>query len=50
MSNSNCLHIIDNPEHDCSYLYTCCDCGGHDCGCHQCFSCNACENCLEEDD
>jgi len=34
---------------DCSYYYDCCDCGGNDCGCAYCWSCNACECCLSED-
>ena len=25
--------------------YNCCDCGGNDCGCAYCWSCNACEYC-----
>ena len=29
---------------DCSN-FDCCDCGGNDCGCRYCFSCNACEHC-----
>ena len=33
---------------NCEDLYDCCDCGGHDCGCAYCWSCNACESCLEE--
>lgn len=34
----------------CEDLYDCCDCGGNDCGCGYCWSCNACEECLEEED
>jgi len=38
----------------CSELYTCCDCGcgieDDGCGCNGCWSCNACENCLENGD
>jgi hypothetical protein len=33
---------------NCSEIYNCCDCGGNDCGCRYCWSCNACEDCLEE--
>jgi len=33
---------------DCDKQYNCCDCGGEDCGCGYCFSCNACEDCLSE--
>lgn len=35
----------------CSEMYNCCDCGIIDengCGCAYCWSCNACEECLEE--
>lgn len=32
----------------CEEIYTCCDCGGNYCGCPYCWSCNACEECLEE--
>ena len=35
-------------EWDCYELFNCCDCGGNNCGCQYCFSCNACDNCLEE--
>lgn len=34
---------------DCGEMYNCCDCGGNDCGCSYCFSCRACEVCLNED-
>ena len=33
---------------DCHEIYNCCDCGGSDCGCGYCFSCNACEDCLND--
>ena len=33
----------------CERLYNCCDCGGNDCGCACCWSCNACEFCLNDD-
>lgn len=29
----------------CRDHYNCCDCGGEDCGCRYCFSCNACDYC-----
>lgn len=29
----------------CRNLFNCCDCGGEGCGCHYCFSCNACDYC-----
>ena len=37
-------------ECDCGVIYTCCDCGDNDCGCAYCWSCNACEDCLNEDE
>jgi hypothetical protein len=37
----------------CEEYYNCCDCGGIDedatCGCAYCWSCNACEDCLNEE-
>lgn len=33
---------------NCDAIYDCCDCGGNDCGCGGCWSCNACEDCLNE--
>lgn len=33
---------------NCEEIYNCCDCGGNDCDCHYCWSCNACEDCLTE--
>lgn len=35
---------------ECCEIYNCCDCGGNNCGCAYCWSCNACEYCLNEDD
>jgi len=32
----------------CSQLYTCCSCGGNDCGCHYCFDCHACDACKDD--
>jgi len=32
----------------CDEMYNCCDCGGNDCGCRYCWSCNACEECINE--
>lgn len=32
----------------CGEAFNCCDCGGGDCGCRYCFSCNACDACLED--
>ena len=38
----------------CDDFYNCCDCGTDDnengCGCAYCWSCNACESCLNDDD
>lgn len=34
---------------NCSEIYNCCDCGGSDCGCGYCWSCNACDDCLNEE-
>ena len=39
-------------EYDCGSMYNCCDCGTRDesgCGCNGCFSCNACEECINEE-
>lgn len=35
---------------DCHYFYSCCSCGGNECGCRYCFDCNACEACLSDDE
>lgn len=29
----------------CGDYYNCCDCGGENCGCGYCFSCQACDYC-----
>ena len=45
--------MCENVKHggsDCSELFNCCDCGGNDCGCPYCFSCNACDECLDGDE
>lgn len=39
-------------ECSCYGQYDCCDCGtrdGNGCGCRGCFSCNACDECLNEE-
>lgn len=43
----NQTHSIapENKCH-CSDSFNCCDCGGSHCGCGYCFSCNACDECL----
>ena len=33
----------------CSDTFNCCDCGGSHCGCAYCFSCNACDKCLNRE-
>ena len=38
------------PHLTCSELFNCCDCGGHDCGCRYCWTCNACDTCLTTED
>lgn len=35
-------------QYQCAALFNCCDCGGEDCGCSYCWSCNACTECQEE--
>lgn len=42
--DSECDYFADHT--DCSAMFNCCDCGGVGCGCHYCWSCNACEHCL----
>lgn len=37
---------MDGRGRGCGEHYNCCDCGGNNCGCAYCFSCNACDNCL----
>ena len=34
---------------DCFSTYNCCNCGGNNCFCSGCFSCNACSVCLDDD-
>lgn len=34
----------------CGEQFNCCDCGGNGCGCGGCFSCNACDKCMEEEE
>lgn len=44
---------MPEKECKCEKLYNCCDCGTKDqdngCGCYYCWSCNACEECLKEE-
>ena len=44
------IDLIVKKTDDCSAYYTCCDCGGNECGCAYCWSCNACESCLNADE
>lgn len=37
-------------EVTCGDLFNCCDCGDAQCGCAYCFSCRACDACLEDND
>lgn len=32
----------------CEYMFDCCDCGGFECDCRGCWSCNACDYCKDE--
>ena len=42
----------NGKPYDCGSMYNCCDCGNPEdgCGCAYCFSCNACEECLNEEE
>lgn len=42
----------NGKPYDCGDMYNCCDCGNTEngCGCSYCFSCNACEECLTDDE
>ena len=55
MTNDNndteqaCTCSHDNGDGlTCGDMFDCCDCGGVDggCGCGYCWSCNACDHCL----
>ena len=50
MDNSveKCIH--EKSGKTCDELFNCCDCGGNDCGCAYCFSCNACEICINKEE
>ena len=46
------LDYEGNNGETCSAYYNCCDCGitdGEGCGCAYCWSCNACDFCLNDD-
>lgn len=48
-----CDNIDGQNSLGCESLYNCCDCGTNDqergCGCRYCWSCNACDHCLNAD-
>ena len=46
------IDLIVKKTDDCGSYYTCCDCGDSDsgCGCAYCWSCNACESCLNDEE
>lgn len=46
---NNMCEEIDERGRCCSEHYNCCDCGGNECGCAYCFSCNACSHCLNDE-
>lgn len=46
------MYIGEREDCGCEDYYNCCDCGNQDgdgCGCAYCWSCNACEDCLNGD-
>lgn len=44
-----CESVTKDNKLTCEDLYNCCDCGGVECGCPYCWSCNACDTCKDED-
>lgn len=44
MNLSSCENKTSNGL-TCEDLFNCCDCGGSECGCGYCWSCNACDHC-----
>lgn len=46
-------HTGSGASMSCGEMYNCCDCGTDEqddgCGCAYCWSCNACEVCLNEE-
>ena len=40
----------NGTDRECGDMFDCCDCGDSEdgCGCSYCYSCNACETCIEE--
>lgn len=52
-TNPECHRWLKRPNGkrpSCAHVYQCCDCGGGNCDCSGCFSCNACESCLEAEE
>lgn len=56
--NTECVYQRGGDyRRTCCELFNCCDCGvtvesrdnGGGCGCRYCFSCNACEYCLNKE-
>lgn len=45
-----CERVLEGSRIDCDGMYNCCDCGGNDCGCMYCWSCNACDTCLSSEE
>ena len=47
-----CIHAENENDTRCycDDYYDCCHCGGNDCGCAYCYSCNACEYCSNHDE
>lgn len=48
MSDNNVCERVQHGGLECEKMYNCCDCGGNNCGCPYCWSCNACETCLND--
>lgn len=40
--------LVSDDCGPCEVEFDCCDCGGNECGCRGCWSCNACDHCKEE--
>ena len=45
MDNKEEKKCLNLPDFDCADFYSCCSCGGGECGCRYCWDCGACENC-----
>lgn len=44
---SECERVLEGNS-KCENIYDCCDCGGNECGCAYCWSCNACDTCRNQ--